>query len=629
MSSLRGPATRTNRISINNGSQCSILHNISKYEGSNKHTQLPTEHLDQCLFFTCSKNETLCDNVLPTDYDGPHPPCCSHILRDMARAFDEEMCRLGLDYTVGFGTLLGLERGNKFIPWTIDHDYIIESTMLADAMVDLWDAKVTGMAHVYHGGMNRMCITPDFANGRLSFWTNKFFSGSTISQSDRLWKRNHQYIDIYMGKNIYQSVFQEVRPCKHYYSDVFPTKRRLVYEGTFYQNFPAKPEQMLRVYYGKNWRIPNDNKNPHGYNEIGGSCPKRFQISSNFSMNSDEFQSVVAEQEATLYQWKNMAHDMANTLSNSSSCGSVPTPQNPFVFFHIRKAAGSNLRSIIDRKTQDLNLPQWIPCKNGVPCVPSSLPPPGEDGNAKAVYAGHVNYNHMSQLFRQRFAKTPTFAGTDLRIMETQNFRDSSTGRKRNHTYISLWHDNLHNSNFGSCLINIRPTVNRVISCWNYRFIREVKQKLDFPLASNATVEEFMAMLPEAVDKFGNGCNNEIARILGRTNDENLINHLSVRTYGLKYFLDEMETVMSRIASCVVIRMDRCEDSNAILKHFLPWMHSEDLCKSSEKQSSFSGVVSDEVREVILAQNSFDELVFQFGEEMFEALLEVARWPGE
>ena len=340
---------------------------------------------------------------------------------------------------------------------------------------------------------------------------------------------------------------------------------------------------------------------------------------------TDEFQSVVAEQEATLYQWKNMAYDMANTLSMSSSCGRVPTPQTPFVFFHTRKAAGSNLRSIIDRKTKDLGLPQWIPCKNGVPCVPSSLPPPGEDGNEKAVYAGHVNYNHMAQLFRQRFAKTPTFYGTtDLRIMKTQNFRDPSTGRKHNHTYISLWHDNLHNSNFGSCLINIRPTVSRVVSCWNYRFIREVKEKLDVPVASNATVEEVMTMLPEAVDKFGNGCNNEIARILGRTNDENLINHLSVRTYGLKYFFDEMETVMSRMASCVVVRMDRCEDSNAILKHFLPWMHSEDLCKLKEKQSSFSGVVSDEVREAILAQNSFDELVFRFGEELFKAQFEVA-----
>lgn len=337
---------------------------------------------------------------------------------------------------------------------------------------------------------------------------------------------------------------------------------------------------------------------------------------------------VAADQEATLHRWKSMAPDLANALSvsssSSSASASLPSTQKPFVFFHLRKAAGSSLRRIIDKMAQDLHLTRWIPCKNGVPCVPSSMPPPGEGGKEKAVYAGHVNYNHMSQLVRQRFAKTPNITD-DSKVVKTLTFKDLSTGREHNNTYISLQEDNLHNSNFGSCLTNIRPTVSRVVSCWNYRFLHDVRGKLDVPEASNATVELLTAMLPEAVDKFGNGCNNEIARIFGRTNDENLINHLSVKTYGPKYFLDELETVMSRMASCVVVRMDRCEDSNAILKHFLPWMHSEDMCESTkEKQSSLSGVVSDEAREAILAQNSFDELVFRFGEELFEAQLEVA-----
>eukprot|EP01083_Nonionella_stella_P101031 285865_1 len=348
----------------------------------------------------------------------------------------------------------------------------------------------------------------------------------------------------------------------------------------------------------------------------------------------DLLQVAAADQEATLHRWKSIAHDLANALSVSSSSSSakvsasasLPSPQKPFVFFHLRKAAGSSLRSIIDEMAQDLDLPQWIPCKNGVPCVPSSMPPPGEDGNEKAVYAGHVNYNHMSQLVRQRYAKTSTITDdSNSKVVKTLTFKDLSTGREHNNTYFSLQDDNLYNSKFGSCLTNIRPTVSRVVSCWNYRFLHDVRGKLDVPVASNATVEELTAMLPEAVDKFGNGCNNEIARIFGRTNDENLLNHLSVKTYGPKYFLDELETVMSRMASCVVVRMDRCEDSNVILKHFLPWMHSEDLCESArEKQSSLSGVVSDEAREAILAQNSFDELVFRFGEELFEAQLEVA-----
>ena len=84
------------------------------------------------------KNETLCDNMHPNNYDGPNPPCCTHILRDLIHIFDETMSTLGLDYVVSFGTLLGLTRSDKIVPWTGDNDVIIEDTKTAYDMVDLW-----------------------------------------------------------------------------------------------------------------------------------------------------------------------------------------------------------------------------------------------------------------------------------------------------------------------------------------------------------------------------------------------------------------------------------------------------------------------------------------------------------
>jgi hypothetical protein len=62
------------------------------------------------VFSAC--NITKCDNPLATNFDGPDPPCCVHILRDIAREFDRVMCYLGLEYLPAFGMLLGLMIGS-------------------------------------------------------------------------------------------------------------------------------------------------------------------------------------------------------------------------------------------------------------------------------------------------------------------------------------------------------------------------------------------------------------------------------------------------------------------------------------------------------------------------------------
>ena len=102
------------------------LRNLSDYSAStigDVHKVLPTKMEEaNCLFYDCTyfdhKTSNECDSMLPTNYDGPNPPCCIHILRDMARGFDEHMCSLGLDYSVAFGTLLGYRRHDRLIPWT-------------------------------------------------------------------------------------------------------------------------------------------------------------------------------------------------------------------------------------------------------------------------------------------------------------------------------------------------------------------------------------------------------------------------------------------------------------------------------------------------------------------------------
>jgi hypothetical protein len=241
------------------------LRDLSNYTRGYIHrTKLPRKMaLADCLRFNCTKNVETCDNMLPTNYDGSDPPCCTHILRDMSRVFDNAMCSLGLDYTVVFGTLLGLARSDRIIPWTGDNDYALQNKNVANAMVDLWDTNTTGMAHLYQD-INRMCVTTMFAEGKLQKWS----IGPT---SDTLFEAGFPYIDFYIGREN-GTHFSEIKGCHHNTRDVWPSQRVSVYGKTFFQKMPAKSEQLLRTYYGPKWRNPppDKKKNLHGYQ--AGPC---------------------------------------------------------------------------------------------------------------------------------------------------------------------------------------------------------------------------------------------------------------------------------------------------------------------------------------------------------------------
>lgn len=253
------------------------LRDISNYTGMNYTNALPKGTAQaNCRPLKCNKDEFSCDNTLPTNYDGPKPPCCTHILRDLVYIFDKTMSTLGLDYVVSFGTLLGLVRSDKIIPWTEDDDFIIKDDKTAHAMVDLWKttaaSKTGGLALMFQGIL-RICITPQFAEGKIQKWLDK------AHKNCRGWLYSCEvpYIDFYIGKNIsddkYGEVYREIGNCKHFYKDIFPSQRRAVYNETFSANFPANPEQLLRTYYGANWSIPPEKKDAHGLGWKIGTCP--------------------------------------------------------------------------------------------------------------------------------------------------------------------------------------------------------------------------------------------------------------------------------------------------------------------------------------------------------------------
>ena len=50
-----------------------------------------------------------------------------------------------------------------------------------------------------------------------------------------------------------------------------------------------------------------------------------------------------------------------------------------------------------------------------------------------------------------------------------------------------------------------------------------------------------------------------------------------------------------------------------------------DLYQTREQQTTLPTDITDEAKEAILAQNIFDDMVFKFGPELFEAQMEVAK----
>jgi UDP-sugar transporter A1/2/3 len=217
-----------------------------------------------CLLFDCNQDVAECDNENETNYNGEKPPCCTHVLRDMTRIFDEELCALGIDYHVAFGTLLGLRRADRFIPWSADTDIMLHSEEAMNALAMLWDSQKTGMSHHY-SLINRMCITPEFAGGGLKKWAyDEERYRQAIDGWDNKWNLGFPYLDLYVFRVSKDGNMLQWSRCRHYYKDTYPTERKPVYGGQFALNFPPNPDQILRTNYGNEWRFPPAEKEKHG-----------------------------------------------------------------------------------------------------------------------------------------------------------------------------------------------------------------------------------------------------------------------------------------------------------------------------------------------------------------------------
>ena len=190
----------------------------------------------------------------------------------------------------------------------------------------------------------------------------------------------------------------------------------------------------------------------------------------------------------------------------------TPTPVRPFAFFHFRKTGGQRLRDSLCKDAISHNASHFIPCCNNVPC--EVYAPPCRPGAPRySILAGHLHYSSVERWL---------YASTEPRgpkIWSRQSTRIGESSER-------------HASRELTCLVMMRPTVDRVRSCWNYRLVEESELiggwysiKTSHSTLRNSTrarlqpahkisEAEAKRLLPLVRDIHGDGCNNEALRLL-------------------------------------------------------------------------------------------------------------------
>ena len=270
----------------------------------------------------------------------------------------------------------------------------------------------------------------------------------------------------------------------------------------------------------------------------------------------------------------------------------MPTPMTPFVFFHLRKTGGSSIRDMLYNASHQMNLTSFLPCYGNVSCKTYFLPP---DEKIFSLYGGHLFYDD---------------------VRNTLNLR-------REENYSSF-----PSTNTFSCLTVIRPTVERVFSCWNFRMLQENESPLKN--AESLSVEEWDTLLPIALSIHGEGCNNEFVRVFGSIWDEEIVNTLNGNSFPF-LIQNQVDVISSRLSKCIILKMGHGVQNQIIVEHFLPWFsvaYNKHSVLNKGNVSSHVNTPSPNVTATILKHNYLDDVLFNIASEIHNSQLQQASGKG-
>lgn len=191
----------------------------------------------------------------------PLPECCQEHLTVMTKRLAAIFNNAGLHYWLDWGSLLGIIRDGKLIPYDKDIDFSIFYKDLPLLK------KLVGQINKKHFFCPRACL--GYARQIESSGPRVFYSKINHTFSDIfMWKQfsKKQYANYY---NLYDAGKNITNMCPKTFFDNLSS---VEFEGITIKT-PSNTEKYLELRYGPNWRTPD----PHFYKN-GGHAIRRKQM---------------------------------------------------------------------------------------------------------------------------------------------------------------------------------------------------------------------------------------------------------------------------------------------------------------------------------------------------------------
>jgi hypothetical protein len=264
---------------------------------------------------------------------------------------------------------------------------------------------------------------------------------------------------------------------------------------------------------------------------------------------------------------KATSNDLLFTLASSFVSSPLPgananiSLERPLFFFHQRKTRGMSVRATLWDMALKNNLSSFIPCFDGVPCDTTVL--------SNLFYAGHFIRGEQKDLLANR-----TFTGgrppneQDFVVYAGHFVFGEQKNLLRNHAFFA-GEGRPPKQDF-SCLTFFRDPVERVISCYYFRFIQEGNGGLDssFLCMNDVPNSSLEAVLRYGTDEFGDGCLDEPFRIFsGIYNPDQFSLADDVESPKARAVLSQ---TLENLSRCVLLDVGDTRSSQEILQSWLP-----------------------------------------------------------
>lgn len=253
----------------------------------------------------------------------------------------------------------------------------------------------------------------------------------------------------------------------------------------------------------------------------------------------------------------------------------IPSYEKPFFFLHARKSGGSLIRYQLKNAGIRLKKETYIACYN-MSC--EVYAPPQQRNFSAEIVAGHfpIDSTQRVQYFREN-------NGTSMHIK---------------------------NLNELNCMLSYRNPIERVQSCWNYRFMgRKLKRIKKF---SDNSARNISDLLPISIDEFGNGCNNEIVRIMSRKRDSEMkMNAMTLERGDGVVMLEILTQILDAMKNCVVVIQEKCEESERNVRNLLPWFTEYNCSRKLNEGNIAPTKLKESIRREVIRQNLVDWFAYK------------------